>query len=124
VGTPNFFGRLPHETGQVIIRLPRSTDFTDRTLTMHFFVEGPSDVRLSALPVVIHRGAWVPGRMVENVVPDRWLTLSARFERENVLPGGKVSPVFDCNRVVLILYNNGGRRTWNGAVYIDDVSWK
>lgn len=124
VGTPNFFGRLPHETGQVVIRLPRSTDFTGRTLTMHFFVEGPSDLRLSALPVVIHRGAWVPGRMVENVVPDRWLTLTTRYERENVLPGGKTSPVFDCNRVVLILYNNGGRRTWSGAVYLDDVSWK
>jgi hypothetical protein len=126
-GRRNFFGRLPYQTGQVIVQLPRSVDFSGKTVTMQVFVEGPSDVRVSALPVVIHRGAWVPGEMLENVAPDRWWTVSSRFEKENPIPGGTTSGVFDCNRVALIIYNSGkdrGRQTWNGAVYVDEIAWR
>jgi hypothetical protein len=124
-GRRNFFGRLPYQTGQVVVRLPYPMNFTNRTVTLRFYVEGPSDVRLSALLNVIHHGRSVPGPLVENLVPGRWYTISHKFGHDNSIPGGTTSPVTECNRIALNVYGaSTGRSTWTGAVYIDDLEWR
>ena len=134
-GRRNFFGRFAKETGQVVIKLHRSTDFTGKTVMVHFFVDGPSDARFTAELVVVNRGSWVSGPPSGQLVPGRWWTISHQFEAENEagvpgssnpgpFPVGGTSPVSSCDRLGLAIHSTGGRRVWTGAVYVDDVGWK
>jgi ferric-dicitrate binding protein FerR (iron transport regulator) len=135
LGRRNYFGRFPNETGQVVIRLDRSTNFTGKTLTAHLYVDGPSDARFSVELFVVHRGGWIASHPVEELRPGRWWTVSHRFDIENPsgvsgssnpmpYPSGGMSAVTDCNRVALAIHSTGDRRVWSGAVYVDDVGWK
>ncbi|MEO5768503.1 MAG: hypothetical protein ABIS92_09145, partial [Polyangia bacterium] len=123
------------ETGQVVIKLHRSTDFTGRTVTVHFFVEGPTDARFTAELVVVNRGRWVSGPPSGQLVAGRWWTISHKFDAENEagvpgssnpgpFPVGGTSPVTDVDRLGLAIHSTGGRRVWTGAVYVDDVGWR
>ena len=134
-GRRNFFGRFAKETGQVVIKLHRSTDFTGRTVTVHFFVEGPADARFTAELVVVNRGRWVSGPPSGQLVAGRWWTISHKFDAENEagvpgssnpgpFPVGGTSPVTDVDRLGLAIHSTGGRRVWTGAVYVDDVGWR
>jgi ferric-dicitrate binding protein FerR (iron transport regulator) len=134
-GRRNYFGRFLRETGQMVIRLDRSTDFTGRTVTMHVFVEGPSDARFSAEVFVVHRGHWVGSEPMRELSPGRWWTIKHTFRSANPTggaessnpqpyPGEGLSPVTDCNRVSLAIRSTGARRNWTGAVYVDDVGWR
>jgi hypothetical protein len=134
-GRRNFFGRFAKETGQVVLKLHRTTDFTGKTVTVHFFVDGPPEARFTAELVVVNRGRWVSGPPSGQLMPGRWLTISHRFEAENQsgvpgssnpgpFPVGGTSPVTDCDRLGLAIHSTGGRRVWTGAVYVDDVGWK
>jgi FecR protein len=134
-GRRNFFGRYPKETGEVVIKLHRATDFTGRTVTVHFLVDGPSDARFTAELVVVNRGRWVNGPASGPLAAGKWLTISHRFEAENEsgvrgssnpgpFPEGGTSPVSSCDRLGLAIHSTGTRRVWTGAVYIDDVGWK
>ena len=134
-GRRNFFGRFAKETGQVVIKLHRSTDFTGKTVTVHFFVDGPPDARFNAELVVVNRGRWVSGPPSGQLSTGRWLTISHTFDAENEagvpgssnpgpFPVGGTSPVSSCDRLGLAIHSTGGRRVWAGAVYVDDVGWK
>jgi hypothetical protein len=134
-GRRNFFGRFAKETGQVVLKLHRSTDFTGKTVTVHFFVDGPADARFTAELVVVNRGRWVSGPPSGQLVAGRWWTISYRFEAENEsgvsgssnpgpFPVGGTSPVSSCDRLGLAIHSTGGRGVWTGAVYVDDVGWK
>jgi ferric-dicitrate binding protein FerR (iron transport regulator) len=134
-GRRNFFGRYPQETGEVVIKLHRATDFTGKTVTVHFFVDGPSDARFTAELVVVNRGRWVNGPPSSPLAAGKWLTISHRFEAENEsgvrgssnpgpFPVGGTSPVSSCDRLGLAIHSTGSRRVWTAAVYIDDVGWK
>jgi hypothetical protein len=134
-GRRNFFGRFAKETGQVVIKLHRSTDFTGKTVTVHFFVDGPADARFTAELVVVNRGRWVSGPPSGQLVPGRWWTISHQFEAENEagvpgssnpgpFPVGGTSPVSSCDRLGVAIHSTGGRRVWTGAVYVDDVGWR
>jgi FecR protein len=134
-GRRNFFGRFPKETGEVVIKLHRTTDFTGKTVTVHFFVDGPADARFTAELVVVNRGRWVNGPPSGQMAAGRWWTISHRFETENEsgvpgssnpgpFPVGGTSPVSDCDRLGLAIHSTGGRRVWTGAVYVDDVGWR
>ncbi|MES1206966.1 MAG: FecR family protein [Pseudomonadota bacterium] len=129
-GRRNFMGRLPNQSGQVVIRLPRLMDFTDKTVSLHMFIDGPADARVAAQLFVIHHGKWVNGPVVDHLVPRRWWTISHTFGAENPLtvgppfPPAGTSRVTDCDRIALIVYSTGGPRTWSGAVYLDEVGWK
>ncbi|MES1172580.1 MAG: hypothetical protein ABUL77_05040, partial [Bacteroidota bacterium] len=134
-GRRNFFGRFPKETGQVVLKLPRATDFTGKTVTVHFFVDGPQDARFTAELVVVNRGRWVSGPPSGHLTAGRWWTMSHRFDAENEsgvpgssnpgpFPVGGTSPVSSCDRLGLAIHSTGGRRVWTGALYVDDVGWK
>ena len=134
-GRRNYFGRFLRETGQMVIRLDRPTDFTERTVTMHVFVEGPSDARFSAEVFVVHRGHWVGSEPMRELTPGRWWTIKHKFKSANPTggsessnpqpyPGEGLSPVSDCNRVSLAIRSTGTRRNWAGSVYVDDVGWR
>jgi hypothetical protein len=134
-GRRNYFGRYLRETGQMIIRLDRPTDFTGRTVTMHVFVEGPSDARFSAEIFVVHQGHWVGSEPMRELTPGRWWTVKHTFKALNPTggsdssnplpyPGEGLSPVSACNRVSLAIRTTGPRLNWTGAVYVDDVGWR
>jgi hypothetical protein len=134
-GRRNYFGRYLRETGQMIIRLDRPTDFTGRTVTMHVFVEGPADARFSAEIFVVHQGHWVGGEPMRELTPGRWWTVKHTFKALNPTggsdssnplpyPGEGLSPVSACNRVSLAIRTTGPRLNWTGAVYVDDVGWR
>ena len=129
-GRRNFMGRLPNQSGQIVFTLPHLMDFTDRTVSMHVFFDGPTDARVAAQIYVIHHGKWVNGPVVDHLVPRRWWTLSHTFRAENPLsvgppyPPGGTSLVTDCDRIAVVVYSTGGSRTWSGAVYVDDVNWR
>ena len=135
LGRRNFFGRFPNETGQVIIKLDRPTNFTGKTLRVHFFVDGPSDARFTAELFVVHRGRWIASQPLEELGPGHWQTVSHRFDVQNMsgvsgssnpspFPAGGMSEVTDCNRVALAIHSTGDRRVWAGAIYVDDVGWR
>jgi len=134
-GRRNYFGRYLRETGQMIIRLDRPTDFTGRTVTMHVFVEGPVDARFSAEIFVVHQGHWVGSEPMRELAPGRWWTVKHTFKALNPTggsdssnplpyPGEGLSPVSACNRVSLAIRTTGPRLNWTGAVYVDDVGWR
>ncbi|MBC8133519.1 MAG: FecR domain-containing protein, partial [Deltaproteobacteria bacterium] len=134
-GRRNFFGRFAKETGQVVIKLHRSTDLTGKTVSVHFFVDGPADARFTAELVAVNRGRWVSGPASGQLVAGRWWTISHRFEAENEsgvpgssnpgpFPVGGTSPVTACDRLGLAIHSTGARHVWTGAVYVDDVAWK
>jgi hypothetical protein len=134
-GRRNFFGRFANETGQLLIKFDHPVDFTDKTVTVHFFVEGPSDARFSAELAVVQRGSWVSGQPLERLGPGRWWTVSQRFGAVNAagVPGssnplpypiGGTSPVNECDRLSLAVHATGELRAWTGAIYVDDVTWK
>jgi hypothetical protein len=134
-GRRNYFGRYLRETGQMIIRLDRPTDFTGRTVTMHVFVEGPADARFSAEIFVVHQGHWVGSEPMRELTPGRWWTVKHTFKALNPTggsdssnplpyPGEGLSPVSACNRVSLAIRTTGRRLNWTGAVYVDDVGWR
>jgi hypothetical protein len=134
-GRRNFFGRYPRETGQLLIRLDQPVNLAGRTVTMHVFVEGPSDVRFSAELAAVNSGRWVSSRPLEGLAPGRWWTISHTFESVNVsgltgssnpwpFPNGGASPVHSVDRLALAIHSTGDRRAWRGAVFVDEVSWK
>ena len=129
-GRRNFMGRLPNQSGQIVFTLPRLMDFTDKTVSLHVFFDGPTDARVAAQLYVIHHGKWVNGPLVDHLVPRRWWTISHTFQAENDVtvgppyPPGGTSRVTDCDRIALVVYSTGGPRTWSGAVYVDDVNWR
>jgi hypothetical protein len=124
-GTRNSLGERPHHTGEAIVTLPVAIDLTGKTLTAHFYVEGPSDVRFAAQIFAVNgRAKWVGGGFTPNLAPGRWLTLSHTFERENRVFEGGVSKVDEVSRLTLQVYAVGKDRTWNGRVYIDDIGWQ
>jgi hypothetical protein len=67
---------------------------------------------------------------VDHLVPRRWWTISHTFQAENAVmvgppyPPGGTSRVTDCDRIAVVVYSTGGPRTWSGAVYVDDVTWR
>jgi len=135
LGRRNFFGRFPNETGQVIIKLDRPTNFTGKTLRVHFFVDGPSDARFTAELFVVHRGRWIASQPLEELGPGHWWTISHRFDVQNMsgvsgssnptpFPVGAMSEVTDCNRLAIAIHSTGDRRVWTGAIYVDDVGWR
>jgi hypothetical protein len=134
-GRRNFFGRFADETGQVLVRLEHATDLTGKTVTMHFFVEGPADARFSAELAAVERGGWVSSPAVPELGPGRWWTVSHRFGINNPtgvpgssnplpFPNGGSSSVVETDRLSLAIHSTGARRAWRGAIYVDDISWK
>jgi hypothetical protein len=134
-GRRNFFGRYARETGQLVIRLNQPVNLTGRTVTMHVFVEGPSDVRFSAELAAVHAGRWISSHPLEGLSPGRWWTITHRFDAVNVagMPGssnprpypvGGTAPASQVDRLALAIHSTGDRRAWRGAVFVDDISWK
>ena len=134
-GRRNFFGRFLNEAGQFVIRLPHNANFTNKTVTMHFYVDGPRNARFTAELFVVHRGAWVGSPASENLTGGRWWTITHRFDADNPVGHEKTieprpypsigrSPVFDCNRIALSIRSTGTLEKWTGSVYVDDVGWR
>jgi hypothetical protein len=134
-GRQNYFGRFANETGQLLVKLDHPIDLTGRTVTMHVFVEGPWDARFSAELAVVDHGRWVSNAPSRGLTPGRWWTVTHHFGEENdsgvpgssnpqPFPNGGRSTVSEVDRLALAVRSTGERRTWKGAVFVDDISWK
>lgn len=134
-GRQNYFGRFANETGQLLVKLDHPIDLTGRTVTMHVFVEGPWDARFSAELAVVDHGRWVSNAPSRGLAPGRWWTVTHHFSEENdsgvpgssnprPFPNGGRSLVSEVDRLALAIRSTGERRTWKGAVFVDDISWK
>lgn len=134
-GRQNFFGRFPNETGQLIIKLDHPTDLTGHTVTMHVFVEGPWDARFSAELAAVDQGRWISNEPSRGLSPGRWWTISHHFTEDNAAgvpgssnpypyPRGGRSAAAEVDRLALAIRTTGERRSWKGAVFVDDISWR
>jgi ferric-dicitrate binding protein FerR (iron transport regulator) len=134
-GRQNYFGRFANETGQLLVKLEHPIDLTGRTVTMHVFVEGPWDARFSAELAVVDHGRWVSNAPSRGLTPGRWWTVTHHFGKENdsgvpgssnpqPFPNGGRSTVSEVDRLALAIRSTGERRTWRGAVFVDDIAWK
>jgi ferric-dicitrate binding protein FerR (iron transport regulator) len=134
-GRQNYFGRFANETGQLLVNLEHPIDLTGRTVTMHVFVEGPWDARFSAELAVVDHGRWVSNAPSRGLTPGRWWTVTHHFGKENAagvpgssnpqpFPNGGRSTVSEVDRLALAIRSTGERRTWRGAIFVDDIAWK
>jgi hypothetical protein len=136
-GTPNRLGNRPRHAGEVLVDLPAAIDLTGKTVTVHFFVEGPPDIRFGAQLFAVNRAGsradsradssdpkWVGGGFTPDLTTGRWWTLSHTFERENRLFEGGTSPVDRVDKVTLQVYAIGKDRVWTGRVFVDDLGWQ
>jgi len=132
-GAPNRFGDRPRHAGEVLVDLPSSVDLTGHTVTVHVFVEGPSDLRFGAQIFAVNsppsggrtrEATWVGGGYTPDLATGRWWTLSHRFERENHLFEGGTSVVDRVERLAVQVYAIGKDRIWTGRVFVDDIGWQ
>jgi len=132
-GAPNRFGDRPRHAGEVLVDLPSSIDLTGQTVTVHVFVEGPSDLRFGAQIFAVNlppssgrtrEATWVGGGYTPDLTTGRWWTLSHRFERENRLFEGGTSVVDRVERLAVQIYAIGKDRIWTGRVFVDDIGWQ
>jgi ferric-dicitrate binding protein FerR (iron transport regulator) len=132
-GAPNRFGDRPRHAGEVLVELPSSIDLTGQTVTVHVFVEGPSDLRFGAQIFAVNmppsggrtrESTWVGGGYTPDLTTGRWWTLSHRFERENRLFEGGTSVVDHVERLAVQVYAIGKDRVWTGRVFVDDIGWQ
>ena len=132
-GAPNRFGDRPRHAGEVLVDLPSSIDLTGQTVTVHVFVEGPSDLRFGAQIFAVNsppsggrtrEATWVGGGYTPDLTTGRWWTLSHRFERENRLFEGGTSVVDRVERLAVQVYAIGKDRIWTGRVFVDDIGWQ
>jgi ferric-dicitrate binding protein FerR (iron transport regulator) len=132
-GAPNRFGDRPRHAGEVLVDLPSSIDLTGKTVIVHVFVEGPSDLRFGAQIFAVNsppsggrtrEATWVGGGYTPDLTTGRWWTLSHRFERENHLFEGGTSVVDRVERLAVQVYAIGKDRIWTGRVFVDDIGWQ
>ena len=128
-GTPNRLGDRPRHAGEVLVDLPAAIDLTGKTVTVHFFVEGPPDIRFGAQLFAVNRAdasgpKWVGAGFTPGLTTGRWWTLAHTFERENRLFEGGTSPVDRVDKVTLQVYAVGKDRVWTGRVFVDDLGWQ
>jgi len=129
-GAPNRLGHRPRHAGEVLVALPAPVDLTGKTVTVHFFVEGPTDIQFGAQLFAINDGApsgdpkWVGGGFTADLTTGRWWTLTHAFQRENRLFEGGTSAVDHVEKLSLQVYAIGKDRVWTGRVYVDDVGWQ
>jgi len=129
-GTPNRLGHPPHHAGEVLIDLPAAVDLTGKTVTVHVFVEGPTDLRFGAQLFAVNRPAagddsrWVGGGFTPGLSTGRWWTLSHAFDRDNRLFEGGTSPVDRVEKLTVQVYAIGKDRIWTGRVFVDDLGWQ
>ena len=102
-------------------------------MTVHVFVEGPSDLRFGAQIFAVNsppsggrtrEATWVGGGYTPDLATGRWWTLSHRFERENHLFEGGTSVVDRVERLAVQVYAIGKDRIWTGRVFVDDIGWQ
>jgi ferric-dicitrate binding protein FerR (iron transport regulator) len=128
-GAPNRFGDRPHHAGEALVRLPAPIDLTDKTLTVHFYVEGPPDLHFGAqIFAVAGAGGgdpkWVGGGFTPNLTTGRWWTISHKYQEDNRLFEGGTAAVKDVDRLTLQIYAIGQDRVWSGRVFVDDIGWQ
>ena len=128
-GALNRLGQPPRHSGEVLVDLPAAVDLTGHTVTVHFFVEGPTDLRFGAQLFAVDGSVagdpkWVGGGFIPDLTTGRWWTLTHAFQRENRLFEGGTSPVDHVEKLSLQLYAIGKDRVWTGRVYVDDLGWQ
>jgi tetratricopeptide (TPR) repeat protein len=119
-------GVIPTQLGEVYLKLPARIDLTGRTVTAHVYVDAPAGVVFGGQLLAANGKVWVDGAGVNNQPTGRWITLSHTFAADNRLYMGGTAKVDQTDGIVVQLWALGAKsqRTWDGAVYIDDVAWK
>jgi hypothetical protein len=112
------------QVGEAIVTLPTAVDLRGKTVTMHFFVQAPFDAEFTARIYAVQVGKRVGTSYTARLTAGNWWTISNTFReppRGFATTGSDVATV---DRLILSIEASGDFRTWNGRVYVDDVSWR
>jgi len=126
-GERNQFGLLRNQGGQIVRKLSRHVDLTNKTVSVHLYVDTSSaKAEFGALIVAVNKGVGVDGKFVPALTPGKWWTVTAKFGAENKLYTGGTSRVDDVDAIIVQVQALGPtqQRTWSGAVYVDDIDWQ
>ena len=121
-GHPMAWGRMPHQNGEVRVRLGSgTTDLTGRTLTARFYVDAPAGVRFAVMMFAISRAIWVGVGYTESCHPRQWCTVSHTFAPTEPLWPSGTATVKDVTHLSFQVLAVGPQLEWKGTVNIDDI---
>jgi tetratricopeptide (TPR) repeat protein len=125
-GARNDYGLLPNQGGQLLIKLPRRVDLTNKTVTLHLYADAAAGASFGALVFAVNKGRWVGGKFFSSLTAGKWWTITGTFQASNRLYDGGSSPVNEVEAIALQVSPLGAaaQRTWSGRFYIDDVDWR
>jgi tetratricopeptide (TPR) repeat protein len=126
-GERNQLGLLRNQGGQIVRKLSRHVDLTNKTVSAHLYVDTPSaKAEFGALIIAVNKGVGVDGKFVPALKPGKWWTITAKFGAENKLYVGGTSRVDDVDAIIVQVQALGPtpQRTWSGAIYVDDIDWQ
>jgi tetratricopeptide (TPR) repeat protein len=124
-GTRNKMGLLPNQAGQVIIKLAKPANLTNKTLTFHVYADAAPNASFGALVFAVNKGKWVGGKFFQSLTAGKWWTITATFQEENHLYEGGSSRVDEVDEIALQVSALGAtaQRTWSGRFFVDEVGW-
>jgi hypothetical protein len=121
-GHPMAWGRMPHQNGEVRVRLGSSTtDLTGRTLTARFYVDAPDGVRFAVMMFAISRAIWVGVGYTESCRPRQWCTVTHTFAPTEPLWPSGTATVNDVTHLSFQVLAVPPQLEWKGTVNIDDI---
>jgi len=119
-------GNRPFQSGEAILKLPHPVDLRGRTVVVHFYVEAPPEVTFDARVLADDVGRRAGNTYAPGLAPGKWWAVSTTFHGPTGIfePHANTAGASQVDALVLRIDATGDRRTWSGAIYIDDVSWR
>jgi hypothetical protein len=112
---------LPFQTGHVAVKLDPPIDLTNRTVTVHLFVEADPAGRFGAGFYVRSGAKKANSTWLHVQVPGHWVTLRHTYAAENPVWEGGTTQVNAVTELGISVWAEGTLRVWKGRVYIDEV---
>jgi tetratricopeptide (TPR) repeat protein len=125
-GVRNKSGVLPNQGGQLLIKLPKPANLSQKTVTLHLYADIAPSASFGAVVFAVNRGKWVNGRFFQPLTAGKWWTITATFQASNRLYEGGSSPVDEVEAIALQVSAVGAaaQRTFSGHFYVDEVDWR
>jgi hypothetical protein len=112
---------LVRQTGHAVVTLDPPIDLTNRTVTVHLFVEADPSFRFGAGFYVQSAGKKANSPWLQNQMPGRWLTLRHTYGVENRIWEGGTARVDAVSKLAISVWILGPVRISKARVYIDEV---
>jgi hypothetical protein len=112
---------LPFQTGHVAVRFKHPIDLTNRTVTVHLFVDADPAVRFGAGFYARSGDKKANSPWVHVQSPGRWVTLRHTYAPENRVWEGGTTRVNAVSELGISVWAEGTVRVFAGRVYVDEV---